>query len=84
MHQAKVRELIANLEGNVARIEKLASGDANTAASADLRTSWAALVEHLAVGPAPAVRKCPSCKREIMRDATRCIHCWAKSAPPTT
>lgn len=82
MHQAVIRQLIANVEGGVSKIEALGSADVSAQAK-ELRASWGALVENLAIGPAPATRACPACKKLIMRDATRCIHCWAKSAPPT-
>jgi hypothetical protein len=81
MHQTVIRNLIANVEGGVAKVEALGAGDTSSAAK-ELRASWAALVENLAVGPAPKTRACPSCKKLIMHDATRCIHCWEKSPPP--
>lgn len=81
MHQAVIRKLIADVEGDVSKIEALGSADVSARAN-ELRASWAALVENLAVGPAPATRACPSCKRLIVRDATRCIHCWAQSTRP--
>jgi hypothetical protein len=49
-----------------------------------LRTSWGALVEVLALGPAPEYRKCPHCGGTGMRAATRCSTCWEKLVPPPT
>jgi hypothetical protein len=49
-----------------------------------LRASWGALVEALALGPAPEYRKCPHCAAIGMRAATRCSACWEKLVPPPT
>ena len=47
----------------------------------EIRSSWAELVELLALGPAPEVRECPVCQRIGMRDATRCGYCWTTLSP---
>lgn len=47
-----------------------------------LRTSWGAVVDGLALGPAPEYRKCPHCGSTGMRAATRCGTCWEKLVPP--
>jgi hypothetical protein len=47
-----------------------------------LRASWVALVDALALGPAPEYRKCPHCGSAGMRAATRCSTCWEKLVPP--
>ena len=47
-----------------------------------LLASWAELVEHLALGPAPDVRTCPACGATGMRLATVCGHCWGRLVPP--
>lgn len=49
---------------------------------AQLKGSWQRLVQHLALGEAPAVRDCPFCGGVIMRAATRCVHCWKHVTPP--
>jgi len=46
-----------------------------------LSSSWAELVELLALGPAPLVRECPVCKHTGRREATRCGYCWTKLSP---
>ena len=46
-----------------------------------LLSSWAALVEFLALGPPPELRACPFCGSVGMRAATRCGVCWRKLAP---
>jgi hypothetical protein len=50
--------------------------------SAGLREAWTALVEALALGPAPELRDCPSCGNTGMRAATRCGSCWVALHPP--
>jgi hypothetical protein len=47
-----------------------------------LRTSWATLLEALALGPAPELRKCPHCGGIGMRAATLCGTCWKRLVPP--
>jgi hypothetical protein len=47
-----------------------------------LRASWSAVVDELALGPAPEYRKCPQCGSTGMRAATRCGTCWVKLVPP--
>jgi hypothetical protein len=81
MHQTVLRKLIADVEGGLAKIEAAGAADVS-AQTKELRARWVALVDNLAIGPEPATRKCPFCKKLIMHDATRCLHCWAKSAPP--
>jgi hypothetical protein len=49
-----------------------------------LRASWVALVDQLALGPAPATRECPVCHGIGMRAASRCGFCWAKLEPLTS
>ena len=46
-----------------------------------LLSSWAALVEFLALGPAPELRSCPFCGSVGMSAATRCGACWRKLEP---
>ena len=46
-----------------------------------LRSSWAELVELLAVGPAPETRLCPICGHLAMSAATRCGSCWNPLQP---
>lgn len=59
-----------------------ARGDATGADTAALVSSWAKLVEFLALGPAPELRTCPYCGGVGMRAATRCGSCWRKLEPP--
>jgi len=47
-----------------------------------LREAWAALVQELALGPEPALRRCPKCGRVVMEQAMRCGYCWAPLTLP--
>lgn len=81
IHQNEIRQLIADVEASVSAVEK--SDAAPKGAGVDeVRRSWDALTKFLNVGPAPRVRACPSCGRDIVHAAIRCMHCWAKSLPP--
>ena len=51
--------------------------------SSGLVTAWGELVELLALGPTPEVRKCPVCDHHGMRAATRCGFCWTALEPIT-
>jgi len=60
----------------IAALPKQADDASNTLAS-----SWADLVEQLALGPEPELRECPNCKKFGMRAASLCSHCWTKLTP---
>jgi hypothetical protein len=47
-----------------------------------LGARWKALVDALALGPAPEYRACPYCSATGMRAATRCGTCWKVLVPP--
>jgi hypothetical protein len=77
-----LRAVIATIErelslvlGQRMREEREAVGDGL------LSSSWAELVDLLALGPAPELRECPACRHSGMRDATRCGHCWTALSP---
>lgn len=79
MDQKQLRALVARMQ------EHVASAAQTTATDDDrkrLSSSWDSLVALLNVEPAPEVRACPQCSREIMRAATLCGYCWTKSAAP--
>lgn len=69
--QATLRSLIGSVE------RELASG----APSEALRGSWDELVKALALGPAPELKECPTCREVGMRAASRCSRCWSSLAP---
>ena len=41
-----------------------------------LQVAWHDLIETLDLGPEPVTIRCPQCGAIVMRDATRCGHCW--------
>lgn len=69
---------VATLRLLVAAIERQFTAEPPPEA---LRTAWAAIVDVLALGPAPALRTCPVCGGVGMRAATRCMRCWSSLAP---
>jgi hypothetical protein len=83
MQDAQIGALVAKVELDLTELSTVLARDSGGPNALGLRASWRALVTHLAVEPPPATRACPSCKGTIMRDATRCMHCWAQSAPPS-
>lgn len=76
MDQKQLRALMARMQEHVTVAAKSTASDEDRT---ELTKTWAALVAHLNVEPAPDLRACPHCKREIMRAATLCGHCWTKS-----
>jgi len=68
---AQLRSLIAVVDGELAR----------SPPSPELRVAWGRMVEILALGPAPELRECPTCKEVGMRAATRCGRCWSALRP---
>jgi hypothetical protein len=76
-----LRPIVENLDREMSRFlaRSLEGASADTTA---LLSSWAELVEFLALGPAPDLRPCPFCGGMGMRAATRCGTCWRKLAPP--
>ncbi len=75
-----LRPMVENLDREMSRL--LPRPGADGADATALLTSWAALVEFLALGPPRDVRACPHCGSVGMRAATRCGVCWNKLVPP--
>jgi hypothetical protein len=76
----RLRTIITAIDRELSLLPGSTSGD--RAGGDALRTSWAELVEVLALGPAPETRQCPICGHLGMRAATRCGNCWSKLSPP--
>jgi hypothetical protein len=74
-----LRPIVEALDREMSRV--LARSGTTGADDAALLSSWAALVEFLALGPAPELRSCPFCGSVGMRGATRCGACWRKLEP---
>ena len=66
----RLRSLVASVQ------LELDGGETNQGSS---RAAWDDLVKALALGPEPELRDCPSCERAIIREASRCRYCWARS-----
>ena len=77
--KSRLRSLVAAVERDLsgAPAEQMQPG-----ALVALRASWDALVRELALGPEPALRRCPHCSRLVMRAATACGYCWVQLVPP--
>jgi hypothetical protein len=76
-----LRPIVENLDREMSRFLALSREGASADTTA-LLSSWAELVEFLALGPAPELRACPFCGSMGMRTATRCGTCWRKLPPP--
>jgi len=71
-------EYRSRLRGIIARI------DSELPDTPSLQAAWRELGNALSLGPEPETRSCPTCTAIVMRDATRCGHCWTsltKAAP---
>ena len=75
--QDRLRAVVATINH-----ELLSRSDDDRARDGDrLASSWAELVDLLALGPAPELRECPSCGHRGLRAATLCGYCWRKLTP---
>jgi hypothetical protein len=79
--RARLRATVATIEREISRLPRQATGDSKGPPSG-LLTSFTDLVEQLALGPEPEVRRCPVCDQIGMRAATLCGYCWTKLTPP--
>ena len=71
-----LRVIVERLDREMSRLLARPGGDTTA-----LLSSWAELVEFLALGPAPELRECPSCGSPGVRRATRRSTCWKKLDP---
>jgi len=81
--RSRLRDLVAAIEGEMARLPEPIQTADGKAAPSGLHASWARLVDQLALGPEPEVRECPVCKHIGMRAATVCGYCWTTLTPAT-
>lgn len=84
MRTDELRPIVENLDREMSRLLAHPHAGADTTA---LLSSWAELVDFLALGPPRELRACPFCGVSGMRAATRCGACWRKldpSAPPAS
>jgi hypothetical protein len=75
-----LRPIVEALDREMSRL--LALPDQAGADMTALLSSWAELVEFLALEPPPELRACPFCGRVGRRAATRCGACWRTLEPP--
>lgn len=78
--RGQIRPLIATIDRGMSQSSTMTERQGDQLTD-EVRSSWAGLVELLAVGPAPEVRECPVCQRVGMRDAERCGYCWTTLSP---
>ncbi|MBL8953986.1 MAG: hypothetical protein JNK82_24630 [Myxococcaceae bacterium] len=74
--RARLRVAVAAVGKFIAHLPSAHSGP-----DRGLTEAWAELVKLLALGPERQLRTCPRCGHVGMRDATLCIHCWARLSP---
>ncbi|MBI2390748.1 MAG: hypothetical protein HYV09_14255 [Deltaproteobacteria bacterium] len=79
MKETELRALVGRVQEQVALLASTAPSAAPSENDKrELTRRWDQLVQHLALGPAPDTRVCPSCSHTIMRAATLCGYCWMK------
>lgn len=74
-----LRPIVENVDREMSRLVLRSGADSGDTTA--LLTSWATLVEFLALGPPPDLRTCPFCGGIGMRAATLCGRCWRKLVP---
>src|SRR5687767_9562293 len=79
----RLRAVVTSIDRELWRMSLEAMPD-HRESNRGLMATWAQLVELLALGLAPEIIECPTCKHVGMRAATRCGHCWARLAPAGT
>jgi hypothetical protein len=78
----RLRAVVATIDHEISALPGEALRDhAYAKSERQLASSWAELVDLLALGPAPHLRECPVCGHTGMTDATRCGYCWTKLSP---
>jgi hypothetical protein len=81
--RSRLRALVVAVDSEIVRLTLPITNVDGSSLPNDLRASWDALVEQLALGPEPELRECPLCHHRGMRAATRCGYCWTQLTPPT-
>ena len=84
MPRTNLRLIVATIEGELAELTAAVVGSEHQAALvADLRVSWARLVQMLPLAEA-GFRGCPVCMRVVPRVAMFCGYCFSKLSPLAT
>jgi hypothetical protein len=80
IERSKLRVIVAEIDNQIPALSTQISAAGEPGVAARFAVSWAALVELLALGPEPEVRRCPFCMATIQQTATHCMHCWKQSS----
>lgn len=80
LRQSELRAALGAVDEHLRALTPQDTAEAASRHLAALNQSWRLVVALLALEPEPERRKCPSCRGPMRRDATRCVHCWSKSA----
>jgi hypothetical protein len=75
-----LRPIVEALDREMSRL--LARPDLASADTTELLSSWAELIEFLALEPPRELRACPYCGSVGVRGATLCGSCWRKLEAP--
>jgi hypothetical protein len=75
--RTRLRTAVATIDRQISCLGREDTVENHRAATTGLASSWAGLVNLLALGPAPLVRACPLCQHVCRLAATRCGHCWS-------
>jgi len=82
MSITNLRHIVATIEGEFAELTAAVAGaEPSAALVADLRLSWATLVQMLPLHSPPLLQSCPVCRRIVPSGTTFCGHCFSKLTP---
>ena len=79
--RSRLRATVATMERELTSLRSAPKASDGTGAHDALLASFDDLVSQLALGPAPELRSCPTCRGVCMRRATVCSACWTKLTP---
>ena len=81
--RSRLRALVERVSTELSALVSSESSEpgARRASTDRLTGAWTVLVEQLALGPEPSLRRCPFCRRSVLRVAVRCRYCMKKSSP---
>src|SRR5688572_18786741 len=68
IERSKLRVIVAEIDNQIPALSTQMSAAGEPAVAARFAVSWAALVELLALGPEPEVRRCPICMATIQQN----------------
>lgn len=77
--RSRLRVLVARVDEQLTQLETSQPGEPPHGEMQRLTQSWRDLVVALALGEEPLLRSCPHCRRQVLREATRCRYCMRQS-----